>query len=425
MAKAKIDEYNSMFGDDVIKPAEKSSKVAYWYDTGNYALNYICSKNLLGGIASGRVTGFEGLNSTGKSLIAVSVLRDPKLDLGIIIDTEGGGNSQELMEFAGVDLTKIRILKAHTLGSYRISKKNGKREEVADKDVPAKLETADYIYVRGAILMVKNLLNSFTLTPALREKKVAIILDSVANLQSVRELNGGYDMGKRSQEIGAFFRTFDNEIEKTNVALIYTNKLYKNFENPYDPWVPAGGENVYYNSSLVLRLSTTVESDDITEKDKKDDKENKNTSLGTTYSTLKAFVRKSRFGTRHRASQFMIDSQFGITKYSGMFKLLRDFDVIQGSGTWYSCPELWEDKRFYKKDFINLLKENPDENIAKIQKILENKELQIKKQREDDINSGKIDAEHSEDFVEETNDFSDLVADSEDMIKAVVREEGL
>lgn len=426
MAKVKLDEYDVMFGGEVIKPAEQDSKVSYWYDTGNYALNYICSKRLDGGIPSGRVTGFEGLNSTGKSLIGVSVLRDPKVDLGIVIDTEGGGNSQELMEFAGVDLNKIRILKAHTFSSYKISKKKGTREEVADKDVPDKLETADYIYVRGATLQMKNLLNSFTMTPSLRDRKVVIILDSIANLQSVRELNGGYDMGKKAQEVGAFFRTFDNELEKTNVAFIYTNKLYTNMNNPYDPWVPVGGENIYYNSSLVLRLSTTAESDDLTEKEKKEDKENRNTSLGTTYSTLKAFVRKSRFGTRHRLSHFMIDSQFGITKYSGMFKLLRDFGIINGSGAWYSLEGLWGEKKFYKKDFIELLREDEENNLKAIQTILDEKEEIFRKQREEDIDTGKVDTEHSEDLVDTTdNELGEFVADMEDAVKAVIREEGL
>ena len=63
----------------------------------------LCQEDL-GAEFAGRVTGFEGLGSTGKSLLAVSVIKDPQLEMCVVIDTEGGGNSQELMEFAGVDL---------------------------------------------------------------------------------------------------------------------------------------------------------------------------------------------------------------------------------------------------------------------------------------------------------------------------------
>jgi len=423
MAKMKLDDFDVMFGNsEVIKPAEKDDKVDTWYDVGNYALNYIMSRKFTGGIAAGRITGLEGLSSTGKSLLAVSVIKDPQIEMCVVIDTEGGGNSQELMEFAGVDLNKVRILKAHTLTSYRRSKKNGKIEEVADKDMPAKLETGDYLYEEGVIFIMKKLLNAFAYTPKLKDKKILIILDSIANLQSVRELNGGYDMGKKAQEIGAFFRTFDNMLEKTNIAFVYTNKLYTNFSNPYDPWVAVGGENVYYNSSMIMRLSGTAESHDITPNDLKDDKAMKNTSLGTTYQTLKGFVRKSRFGTHRRTAQFMIDSQFGVTRYSGMFKLLKDFGIIQGS-TWYTLTALWGDKKFHKKDFLELFRSDEEENVKKLQIILDETEKKLKEERAKYVESGAVDVDESLDFQTDEDSLETLLETSEeDLVNDVIRD---
>lgn len=423
MAKMKLDEFDVMFGNsEVVKPAEKCDKVDVWYDVGNYALNYIMSRRLTGGVAAGRVTGFEGLGSTGKSLLAVSVIKDPKLEMCVVIDTEGGGNSQELMEFAGVDLKKVRILKAHTFSSYRIDRKTGKIEEVSDKDMPQKLETTQYLYVEGVIFLVKKLLNAFAYTPSLKNKKILIILDSIANLQSVRELIGGYDMGKKAQEVGAFFRTFDNTLEQTNVAFIYTNKLYTNFNNPYDPWIAVGGENVFYNSSLIMRLSGTAESHDVTAADLKADKAMKNTSLGTTYQTLKGFVRKSRFGTHRRTAQFMIDSQFGVTRYSGMFKLLSDFGIIEGK-TWYTLEALWGDKKFHKKDFIELFREDEEKNIEKLQIVLDETELKFKEERSKYVESGEVDADESEDFQLEENDLELMLeTDEDDLIGEVIRD---
>lgn len=425
MAKVKIDEVDKIFGADLISPGKKSTKVTTYYDIGNYALNYIMSKNLKGGVAAGRVTGFEGLGSTGKSLLALSTLKDPELDLAILIESEGGGSSEELMEFAGVDLNKVRILKAHTFSSYRINKKDGKREEIADKDLPKKKDTADYFYVEGATSLVKKLMDTLTLSDSLSGKKIIIILDSIANMQSVRELGGTPDMGARAKDISTFFRNFDNVLEKTNVGFIYTNKLYQNFGNIYDPYVAAGGENVFYNSSLILRLSNTAETHDITEAEKKSDRESKNTSLGTQFSTLKGFVRKSRFGTKFRTAQFMIDSQLGVTKYSGLFKLLRDFGVITNKGAWYSIPELWGDKSFYKKDFVSLLRENEKENIEKLQETLNEREKTIKEEKEKEMLSGQIDTDISEDLHEDMDDLEDYIPEEDEMVNSVIREEGL
>lgn len=422
MAKVKLDEIDEIFGGGIINPSKVNSKVDTFYDIGNYALNYIMSRNLKGGIPAGRVTGLEGLGSTGKSLLALSALRDPKIDLAIIIETEGGGSSQELMEFAGVDLSKVRILKAHTFSSYRIAKKSGKREEVADKDVPDKTETNEYVYVKGATILVKQLMDTFILSDTLKNKKVVIILDSIANIQSVRELNGTKDMGARAQDIGVFFRTFDNTIEKTKVAFVYTNKLYQNLGNIYDPYVAVGGENVFYNSSIIVRLSNTSESDDITDSEKKADKENKNTSLGTKYSTMKGFIRKSRFGTKFRTAQFMIDSQLGVTKYSGLFKLLKDFGIITGS-SWYSMESVWGDKKFHKKDFIGLLRENEENNINKLQEILENIELKMKEDKAKEMLNGEADINDSVDFQEESADLESLTeVDGDEISRQVIQD---
>ena len=403
MAKTKIDDlYANMFSEDVVDPSKKDTKVKTWYDIGNYALNYTCSKNLQGAIASGRITGIEGLGSTGKSLFGLSVFKDPKIDLCIVIDTEGGGNSRELMEFVGVPMEKIRVLKAHTFSCYKISKADGSREEVSDKDVPKKLETDKFRYVLGVTYQMKKIVDSFSLDPNLQNKNIVIVLDSIANLQSVRELSGGYDMGKRAQEIGIFFRTFDNALENTNIGFIYTNKLYTNFGNVYDPWKSVGGENVFYNSSLILRLATSSETDDVSESEIKADKKNKNTSLGNTYTTSMCRITKSRFGTKNRSCQYLIDSQFGLTRYSGLFRLLSDFKIIiSPSSGWYALPVLWGEEKFRKKDFISLFRKDEAENVLKLQKALDAREEEIKNERREFNETGVADVEESQDLQDE------------------------
>jgi RecA/RadA recombinase len=375
-----LDELIQQQFDEVVDLSKVDGKVKNWYDSGIYSLNYAMSKNLRYGIPAGRITSYTGLSGTGKSLLAASAMKDPQLDMIIVIETEGGGHAKELIEFAGVDPNKVRILKAHTFACYKINKKNNKIEEVSDDKFPVKKDTPENLFVEGATRMVKRFVNALEFTPKLKESKILIILDSLGNLQSTRELAGGFDMGKRAQDIGSFFRTFDVAFEKTNIAFIYTNKLYTNLANQWDPWKETGGVSVEYNPSLSVRFTDTVATDDKTDAEITEEKERRKTSLGSSIKTIRATVTKSRFGTEMRNSWFLLDFAVGPVRLSGLFTLLSDFGVITGSRT-YSIEGWNNGKGFYKKDFINLVLEDEQKNIDFFQKKLEEAEANIKQKK--------------------------------------------
>lgn len=358
--------FNASMGDSIKEPYP----VKHWYDIGNYAINYIASKHLRAGIPSGRIVCFDGLSGTGKSLFCCNILKDSSVDLGIIIETEGGGVSRELLEYVGVDIRKVNILKASTFECYRTNKKNQAVETVAEKDMPTKLETDQYVYTEGVTYLVKKIVDTVTYNPKLRDKNIVVILDSIANLQSVRELNGTSDMGKKAQELARFFRTFDNTLERTGISFIFTNKLYTNFGDEYHPWVASGGVNTLYNPSLTIRLAETAANDDMSDADLKKNKEGKTGALGTDFKTLNASVIKSRFGTENKRAQFVFEANAGLAKYSGLFKLLKDYGLIEQAGAYCSCPVLW-DTKFYKKDFISKFVQDEDANVDKLQAALD------------------------------------------------------
>lgn len=401
--------FNASMGDSIKEP----EPIKHWYDIGSYAINYIASKHLKAGIPSGRITCFDGLSGTGKSLFCCSILKDPTIDLGIIIDTEGGGIGKELLEYVGVNIKKVNIFKASTFECYRTNKKNQMVEAVAEKDMPAKLETDQYIYTEGVTYLVKKIIDTVTYNPKLKDKKIVVILDSIANLQSVRELTGVSDMGQRAKEISRFFRTFDNTLEKTGISFIFTNKLYTNFGDEYHPYVASGGVNTLYNPSLTIRLAETSASDDVSDADVKKNKEGKTGALGTDFKTLNASVIKSRFGTENKRAQFLFEANAGLVKYSGLFKLLKDYGIITQSGAYCSCPALWEEK-FYKKDFILKLIQNEEENINKLQAALdvweENQRQEKLSKLGTDVDS-IIEGELAESEIEDNNiDVNDMIS---------------
>jgi RecA/RadA recombinase len=366
---------------DVVDLSKVDGKVKKWYDTGIYSLNYAMSKNLLYGIPAGRITSYTGLSGTGKSLLAAAAMKDPQIDIILLIETEGGGHAKELIEFAGVNPNKVRILKANSFSCYKINKKNSKIEEVADDKFPVNRDTPENLFVEGATRMIKRFVQALEFTPKLKEANILMILDSLGNLASVRELSGGFDMGARAQDIGGFFRTFDIAFEKTNIGFLYTNKLYTSF-NVYDPWKETGGVNVEYNPSLSVRFADSSATDDKTDTEITDEKERRKTSLGSSIKTIRATTTKSRFGTEMRNSWFLLDFAVGPVRLSGLFTLLKDFGVITGTKS-YSIKGWNNDKSFFKKNFLQLVVQDEDKNIKLFQQLLEKAELDIKQKKKE------------------------------------------
>lgn len=377
-----IDKIISNTFEDLIDLSKTDTKVRSWIDSGVYSYNYICSKNLFGAYPVGRVSSIDGLTSTGKSLMVATAMKDPQIDYILIVETEGGGNSQELLEFAGVDTSKVRILKANTFGNYKINKSTSAIEEVNDNKFPSKKTEDDkFIYKEGATRKIRRFVNAIEFNDI--KKTILLIVDSFGNLSSVREFSGTPDMGAKPQNVASFFRSFDVAFERTNIAFIFTNKLYTNIGNVYDPFKVSGGVNVEYNPSLSIRLTPTVETDDVAEKDMKVEKERRKTALGSSLKTIRAKIQKSRFGTEYRQIPFLLDFAIGPVRYSGLFTLLKDFDVIKKvSKSYYKIEGLFNDKNFYKKNFVGLMIENGEiperARLQKIQKLLDEKEIEIK-----------------------------------------------
>lgn len=362
-----IDKIISKEFDELIDLSKVDTKVKTWFDIGVYALNYICSKNLFGGIPVGRVSSIDGLTGTGKSLLVSSIMKDPKVDYIFIVETEGGGNSAELLEFAGVDLKKVRRIKANTFGNYRITKSNSKIEAVNDDKFPKTRDTEKYIYKEGATRIIKRLINTIEFNKI--DKNILVIMDSLGNISSVREFSGTPDMGAKPKSINEFFRAFDLAFERTDIAFVFTNKLYTNIGNIYDPWKVVGGVAVEYNASLSMRLFDTSLTDDKSDTEIKDEKERRKSALGSSIKTVRAKIMKSRFGTEFRQIPFIIDFAIGPSKFSGLFTLCKDFGIFEKHGAKYSFKGSHRTP-FFRKDFIQLITRSNVEDM-----VMPNKEI--------------------------------------------------
>lgn len=410
--------------DDMVNLSKTDTKIKHWYDTGVYSMNYTMSKNLKGGIPVGRIVNFHGESATGKSLITSSIMKDPSIDIVFVIETEGGGSSRELYEFLGVPIDKIRVLKANTFENYKMKKADSSVEEISDDKFPKKKEDDKYVFVEGVTRLTKKILNSFQFNDKLKDKKVLIVLDSLGNISTTRSLNGTSDMGYRGQKINQFFQAFDNAFEKSNITFLFTNKVYTNLGNQYVPFVETGGVNVVFNPSLSVELKRSASSEDVSDTEKSSEKDRKNSALGSSISPIRIRIKKSRFGTDERRNTFLISSVSGPIRLSGLFELLKDFEVIKSpSSGWYEIPELF-DSKFRKKDFIGMVQKNETELIDKLQKLLEGAEQRIKQEslmfQANDMDEvedvvEKVEKEYSEGYYHED--------DSANLVKQLENEE--
>lgn len=167
--------------------------VDYYVDTGNWALNYLCSKKLRGGYPGGRITNLWGLSGTGKSLMPAVASRAKQwenidfyqFDRIVLIDSEGGGTGLGLFKFVDAPLDRVRYVSISTLDSYRVANDNPEKiEAVNDRDVPSKLVTSTYTYTRGLLCFLKKLI--FGMKYRKSNEKILIIVDSISNMKPFR-----------------------------------------------------------------------------------------------------------------------------------------------------------------------------------------------------------------------------------------------
>ena len=393
--------------------------VAYYVDTGNWALNYLCSKKFRGGYPGGRISNLWGLSGTGKSLMPAVASRAKQwdnidfyqFDRIVLIDSEGGGTGLGLFKFVDAPLDRVRYVSISTLDSYRVANDNpDKMEAVNDRDVPSKLVTEKYTYVRGLLCYLKKLVYAMKYRGS--KEKILIIVDSISNMKPFRtKVDGVQDMGLTGKLLNNLF-ALDDELNEIGATVLLASKVYTNIGNQFDPWVMAGGQSVIYNPSLNLKLTEMSSSEEIDAATEDKEKDRRKTSLGNSMKIIRATATKSRFGTEGRNCWFVLDLAYGPVRNSGMLKLLLDFKLAEKSGNRFVVPGVI-DQPFYKKDFLKVFAEHEEEYIDKLQPLFDEAEEKMRQERKAAA-SGKGGISEFIEDADDGNSFEDMATDLEE-----------
>jgi recombination protein RecA len=305
---------------------ETPTDLTDFISTGASLLDLAISNRPNGGVPVGRITGFEGLEGSGKSLLCAHMIANVQKEGGIAIkyDTEIAEN-EEFLRAVGVNLDNRTYF-------YRAMNCVEDIFEDIDRKI-AVIRAAD----------------------KKKERKVLFIIDSIANMSTRNELEGEYKKEgygtEKSLLISKAMRKILQNIAYNKIAVVTTNQLRQRFnaQPGQDPWVAPSGKALDFSMSVRVRLSKIGK---IHNKDK-------TVVLGA---SVKAAVTKNRLGPPERNTEFEVYFDRGVDDVSSWIKYMKAHDIVKQSG---SSPYEFVDSdgvvhEFKKEIWKQFIEENPD-----------------------------------------------------------------
>jgi recombination protein RecA len=307
--------------------ADSPSDVTDWIGTGSSMLDLAISNRPHGGLPVGRMVEFNGLESSGKSLLSAQIMANTqkKGGVAVYIDTENAA-SPEFWESLGVDIKQMLYLQVDSV------------EAIFEK-------------MEEIITVVRK---------SDKDRILTVIVDSVAAASCTTELESehgkdGYNTTK-AIVIGKAMRKITNMIGKQKVLTIFTNQLRQNMNAMAfgDKYVVPGGKSIPYHCSVRVRLNNTG-------KLKQGDR-----IVGN---GCKAVVQKNRMGPPHRSAEFDIYYDSGIADYASWIKVMKNSKLLKQAGAYYKyTKDDGEEIQFQTKNFIDIMNDTSlrDEIYKKI-----------------------------------------------------------
>jgi recombination protein RecA len=341
LANVIADNLNSKF---------KDNKVAYFLDgsditptdikdfvsTGSSMLDLAISNRTNGGIAVGRITEINGLESSGKSLLASHILAETQKQGGIAvyIDTETSV-SVDFLGAIGVDVSKLLYLH---------------------------LECVEDIFESIEDIIVK-------VRESNKDKLVTILVDSLAGATTKVELEADFDKDgwatAKAIIISKALRKITQLIGRQKVALVFTNQLRQKLGVMFgDPWTTSGGKALPFHASTRIRLKNLGQI-----------KDSKKNTIGM---KCRAQIIKNRLGPPLRHADYDMYFDSGIDNYGGWLGVMKEHKLVKQAGAWYTLTYRKKDYKFQSKDFKELMETNDGLRNHLYEKICEKAILEYK-----------------------------------------------
>lgn len=213
MAKKKSDDMcTSLAGDLGGEVLNNLPPVKFFVDTGNLALNYICSGRFLGGgFPGGKIIEMYGPESSGKSLWGMNVMRGTQAIGGICVylDCENALNSEFAANASHVDLSQIvrftpDCLEAAFHKIYNVIR------IVREKD---KERPIVFVY------------DSISVSPSERELRETTVSENPTATEWKQKVGAKDQPGERAKIVNKELRKLESLLEKNNATILIINQI--------------------------------------------------------------------------------------------------------------------------------------------------------------------------------------------------------
>ena len=315
---------------DTLNKQFKDMKVAYFLDgtdttptdikdfvsTGSTMLDLAISNKPNGGIAVGRITEINGLESSGKSLLGAHILAETqrKGGVAVYIDTETSV-STEFLGAIGVDVQSMLYLHLETV------------EDIfsAIEEIVAKVRESD------------------------KDRLVTILVDSLAAATTKVELEAEFDKDgwatSKAIILSKAMRKITQMIGRQKIVLVFTNQLRQKLGVMFgDPWTTSGGKALPFHASTRIRLKNLGQI-----------KDKKNNNIGM---KMRAQVIKNRLGPPMRHADFELYFETGIDDDGSWLKVMKEHKLVKQGGAWYTMlNHKSKELKFQSKDWSEQLED--------------------------------------------------------------------
>jgi RecA/RadA recombinase len=291
------------------------SNVSSFIDTGSMALNAIIGGSLYKGIPSGRIIGFSGPTSCGKTYIINKILANAQKEgrYVVVFDTENAVDAQSATNM-GMDPSRVKYCPVETVEQCR-----NQISQFLDSVIEKKLKS-----------------------------QFIISVDSLGNLVSTKEMNDvssgkeAMDMGARAKGLKSMLRVLTHKAAKADVPIIFSNHIYTNPTELFPGVVKqqSGGSGPLYMSSVLVQMAV------------KNEKASGGSSASREASdeiipmakdingvTLRALTIKNRIVPPFLETELYLNFKNGLAKYSGILEMALGYGVVIQNGATFALSD--------------------------------------------------------------------------------------
>ena len=303
--------YSKMVGNEMAQLIDErplSSDPQRFYDTGSYTMNALISGDMFKGVPEGKITSLAGDPGTGKTFIALSVVKnflDEHKDAHVIwYDTENA-ITKSMFTDRNIDYSRIVYSPVATVEDF-------KKETMKFLSEYNKADDED----RVPVIMVLDSLGGLTTRKT---------VDDTLNEKDVVDMT-------RPKLIKAAMTILALELQKAKIPLIVNNHIYDSI-SAYSGKQMSGGSGLKFFSSTILFLT------------KRKDKDGTD-QIGN---IITARAEKSRFTIENSKAELLLNFKTGLNRYHGLIPFAEELGIIKRVGHRY---ETFDGKKLYLKELM-------------------------------------------------------------------------